>query len=115
MKEWHHLPLLDCERKAILAAVRAIKTQFPIQRVILFGSKARGNSDEHSDIDLVLISLRPLDWREEKAIVDILFDIGMEQDVIFSPFFVDLDDWQGGILREFPIYQEIVSEGAVIS
>ncbi len=115
MKTWENNTLLKRERKAIEAAVRVLKEQFPIERIILFGSKARGDCDEHSDIDLLLISSRSLHWKEEKAIVGSLFDIGMEFDVIFSPLFASSDDWNGGIFMEFPIYQEVIRYGAIVS
>jgi hypothetical protein len=40
----------------------------------------------------VLITTVQLSWKDEKAIVDTLFDIGLQYDVIFSPLFVPVDD-----------------------
>ena len=42
------------ESEAIEAAIRMLKSEFSVSKVILFGSKARGNHDEHSDIDLLM-------------------------------------------------------------
>jgi len=53
MKTLEHTPLLPNEHSAITEAVNLLKTQFPIEHVILFGSKTRGDDDEYSDIDLV--------------------------------------------------------------
>jgi len=103
------------EREAIETAARLLKERFPIDSVILFGSKARGDADAHSDIDLLLISSRGLHWKEEKAVVDALFDIGMEHDVIFSPLFATSDEWENGLFKTFPIYNEITREGAVVA
>jgi len=102
------------ERDAIEAAIRMLKREFPIVKVILFGSKARGDHDEHSDIDLLVVASRLLHWKEEKAIVGALFDIGMENDVIFSPLFTFSDEWEKGIFTEFPVYREILQDGAVV-
>ena len=114
MKTWKKTALLKREREAVEAAVSVLKKQFPVERVILFGSKARGDSDEHSDIDLLLITSRSLHWKEEKAVVGALFDIGMEYDVIFSPLFASGDEWEGGIFAEFPIYQEVTRDGTIV-
>ncbi len=58
-----------------------LKRDLPVTRVILFGSKARG-----VDIDLLLLTSRPIDWREREAIIDALFDIEMVYDVqIYAP------------------------------
>jgi len=66
MKSMDDLPLGDNEKKAIQEATRILKEKFPVSDVILFGSKARGDSDEESDIDLMLLTTRPIDWQERK-------------------------------------------------
>jgi len=115
MKDIEKTNLSQNERNAIKSAVAELKKRFPVERVILFGSKARGTSDRHSDIDLLIITSRELHWKEEKEVVEILFDIGMEYDVIFSPLFSTSEEWEGGVFTRFPIYQEIIRDGAVIS
>jgi predicted nucleotidyltransferase len=115
MKSLQQAPLLKREREAVEAAVTMLKREFPINQVILFGSKARGDSDACSDIDLLLITARALHWREEKAIVEALFDLGMIYDVMFSPLCVSSDDWAGSLFRDLPIGQEILRDGAIAS
>ena len=115
MKNIDKAPLPDREREAIERAVHTLKKHFPVERVILFGSKARGNYDTDSDIDLLVITTRELHWKEEKSVVHMLFDIGMEYDVIFSPLFATKEEWEGGIFTKFPIYQEILKDGAIVT
>jgi uncharacterized protein len=108
-------PVGEREREAIEAAARILKEKFAVENVILFGSQARGEADAYSDIDLLLISGRELHWKEEKKIVDALFEIGMEHDVIFSLLFTSSEEWEKGIFRAFPIYEEIKAEGALVA
>jgi predicted nucleotidyltransferase len=115
MKFLEKTSLVKREREAIEAAVHMLKSQFSVEKVILFGSKARRDYDEHSDIDLLLITSRRLHWKEEKAAVEALFDIGMEYDVLFSPLFASADEWDGGLFTEFPIYDEIIKDGAIVA
>ncbi len=114
MKSFESSSLMKNESAAIEAAVRMLKREFPVTKVILFGSKARGDHDAHSDIDLLVVASNLLHWKEEKAIVGALFDIGMDYDVIFSPLFTFSDEWENGIFTEFPVYQEISRDGAVV-
>jgi predicted nucleotidyltransferase len=114
MKNLESAPLGPREREAIEAAGNLLRMRFPVEKIILFGSKARGESDEYSDIDLLLITSDPLHWKEEKAIVEALFDLGMQYDVLFSPLFASSAEWEEGIFKEFPVYKEILEEGAVI-
>lgn len=114
MKDWSKAPLEPKERNAIQSAVNLLKLKFPIDKVILFGSKARGHDDRYSDIDLLLICSTALNWKDEKAVIDLLFDTGMKYDVIFSPLFATNKEWGGGIFTSFPIYREIMKDGAIV-
>lgn len=115
MKTLQKIFLQQNEREAIEIAGNRLKREFPVDKLVLFGSKARGDSDQHSDIDLLIITPHPLHWKEEKTISDVLFEIGLQYDVIFSLLFVTKKEWEGGIFGQFPIYQEIMGEGAVIA
>ena len=115
MKTLKKSALTKNEREGIEAAVERLKREFPVDKIVLFGSKARGDFDEHSDIDLLLITSRPLHWKEEKAVIDALFDIGMEYDVIFSPLFASSEEWEGALFKKFPIYKEIIRDGAIVA
>jgi len=44
--------------------LRRVEKDFPVNRLILFGSRARGRAKAHSDVDLLVVSpgFRPLDF-----------------------------------------------------
>lgn len=115
MKNLDNLHLSEWEKKAIADATRMLKDRFPVEEVILFGSKARGDDDKESDIDLLLLTTRPIHWKERKAIVHALFDLGLEYDVLFSIAVNTVHDWYEGICTAFPIHKEITREGVMIS
>lgn len=66
--------------------------------VILFGSAARGELDEESDID-VLVVLRDYKdfWKEFRTISDIAYDVSMSTDfqVLISPVLVIQEEYEG--------------------
>jgi len=51
-----NLKLTKNEKKALRAYIASLEKHFPnlIEKVILFGSKARGDSRKYSDIDIVV-------------------------------------------------------------
>jgi predicted nucleotidyltransferase len=114
MKDIEQTPLTKGEKKALERAIELLKEGYPLKRVILFGSKARGGFDDQSDLDLLVVTSRALHWKEEKAIVETLFEIGLQYDVIFSSLFASETEWEGGLFTEFPIYKEIIRDGAVV-
>lgn len=115
MKTLKSIPLQSNDCLAIETAGATLIKEFPVETVILFGSKSRGSDDEHSDTDLLLVTNRRLNWREEKEIIYRLFDIGMTFDVIFSPLFASHDEWEGGIFQTFPLYADIMRDGVLVA
>jgi predicted nucleotidyltransferase len=111
MKSLADIPLRDNERQSIEAAARLLRETFLVEQVILFGSKARGTSDEESDIDLLLLTPRRLDWREKKAITTALFKLELAYDVVISTLIVSTEDWTTGLYQVLPIHDEIQRDG----
>jgi predicted nucleotidyltransferase len=50
----------------------------------LFGSRARGEGRDDSDID-VLVEVRGVTAEERGAIIDLAHDLGLEADLVISP------------------------------
>jgi uncharacterized protein len=102
------------EIEAIKEATAILKERFPVRDVILFGSKARGDSDKDSDIDFLLLTTQPLHWKERHAIIDALFEVEMKHDVVISIVVNTVYDWHEGICTVLPIHEEINREGITI-
>jgi uncharacterized protein len=111
MRTLTEAPITERDLRAIKAAVEMLIERFPVEKVILYGSKARGDSDEDSDTDLLLVTSRPIHWKERKAIIDALFEIQLAYDAIISILTVTAEDWLGGVFTAFPIYREIMRDG----
>ncbi len=115
MKTLKEISVAKRDRDAVAEASRILKEQFSNEQVILFGSKARGDDDEESDIDLLLITTRPLSWDERDRITDLLFDVEIAHGVVISTLDVAVTDWTTGIFTLLPIYGEISKDGAIVA
>jgi predicted nucleotidyltransferase len=77
----------------------------------LFGSIARGDYDDYSDIDiLVLLPFEPNNSIEEQ-IFDLAYDVGLEYNVIFGIIVYSSTFWNSGIASVMPIHENIEREG----
>ena len=111
MKTLDQLGLSPNDGAAIKAAGQVLLTRFPVERVILFGSKARGTDDAESDIDLLVLTSRELTWREREEVVDALYDIQLRYDVLLSPLVVPTAEWEVGLYSVLPLHHEIERDG----
>lgn len=102
------------EIKAIKTASKIIKSSFPVRDVILFGSKARGDDDLESDIDVLVLTTSAVTYCLRRDIVDSLFEIEQQFDVALSPLIVSVEDWEGGLLSVRPIYEAVREDGVKV-
>lgn len=105
------LQLAPNDRLAIEAAVQLLYQQFPVEQIILYGSKVTGKATEESDIDLLVLTQGLLTWQERNAITDALFDVELAYDVVLSTLIVPYAEWMSGNYTLLPIHQEIEREG----
>lgn len=71
--------------KAIKEMVKRIVRQFHPEKIILFGSHARGTSESDSDVDLlVVMSVKGSKRKTQLKIRTMLHDIRLSKDVIVS-------------------------------
>ncbi len=111
MRNIQDLALKPKDRDAILTASRLLRERFPIENIILFGSKARGEDDDESDIDLLILTSRKLAWRERQAITDALFPVQLAHDVLISTLVAPASEWSEGIYQVLPIHDEVERDG----
>ena len=63
--------------------------------MILFGSKARGDDDKWSDIDLLVILRQKVNTAIEEQIYDMAYDLELAYDVVFGIIVFDKEYWDG--------------------
>ncbi|PKO22828.1 MAG: hypothetical protein CVU38_07425 [Chloroflexi bacterium HGW-Chloroflexi-1] len=104
--------LTNAERAALAAFVANLCQEYGdrLVHVVLFGSKARGDFDPESDLD-VLVVLNDGDWRLRDAVALVAFDPMLEYGVILSPLVVDAADYTWWQDHHAPIYRHISAEG----
>lgn len=86
-----------------------------MDKVIVYGSYARGDYDENSDIDIMVLTLRSEEEIKpvEYALYDVAFDFFMDYGIDISVIVKNKDHfnyWLGAL----PFYDNVEREGMVI-
>ena len=111
MKTLAHISLKANDRKAIEATKNLLVQKYPVELIVLYGSKATGTDDAESDIDLLVLTTRELTWRERDAITDALYDIQLTHNVVISTLVVSAREWSEGRYSVLPIHDEVERYG----
>lgn len=78
--------------------------------VRLFGSCARGEMREDSDVDVAVV-LERVDWRTKRDVIDLASGIGLEHDVLLSPTVLDRETFERWRAQERLFVMDIQREG----
>ncbi len=102
------------EYQAIKQIKASVSKIFEIEQMVLFGSVARGEADEESDIDLLIVTKQFLKRQERHRITDAVCDLNLEYKTNFSTLVVDSGTWHSQAMPFLSIYQEIQREGILV-
>lgn len=84
-----------------------------LEKIILYGSVARGSDTEESDVDIALVMRGKLDSDTEDRLSDFVVDMNLKYDKVFSVIDIDADHFRTW-LEVLPFYQSVEKEGIVL-
>ena len=110
LKELKHLT--EQERAALEEFVARVRESHEgeITCITLFGSKARGDFDEESDLDLLMVVERPNGqlWDD---VVAIEMDLMLKYDVVISSLIMSYGNYEWHRQHRAPLYRNVEKEG----
>lgn len=89
---------------------KAINEVDPEAEVILYGSRARGDSKLNSDWDILVLTNYPTDLKTEQKFRDKIYDLELETGELLSIFAYSKKEWTTKH-RITPFYEQVNQEG----
>ena len=108
--------LTENERTALSVFVAALSERYgdDILSVRLFGSKARGDFEADSDLDVLVLATHD-DWKFRQAISFLAADISLDHDLVLAPKVVSRTRWEFLDREGFPIAHNVRQEGVLLT
>ena len=104
------MKLSKFENQALIELSRVFREQFGAKEVRLYGSAARDEMDEDSDIDIFLV-LPEVSWQIEKDVIKLCFDAELKYGRVFSAVCYSIDDVRNSPLKESPLVLNVRKQG----
>ena len=103
------------KKKEILARIKkSVQNTEPEATVILYGSFARGDNKEFSDIDiLILLDQEKITYSDELRIKYPLYDLEYDTGRVISPLIFSRNDWETRH-SVTPFYKNVKREGVLL-
>ncbi|QTA83295.1 Nucleotidyltransferase domain-containing protein [Desulfonema limicola] len=104
---------MDKQTNEILIELKnKILQKYNLKEMRLFGSRVRGESDAHSDID-IFVRISDVSKTTEEDIFDLAYETELKHGCLIDIFVFD-DKALSGIHFRPPVYQKIMQEGLII-
>jgi len=103
--------LSNNELDAVYELKNKLLENFAGVELILFGSKARGDFEEFSDIDILILVNEDVNQRLKDNIIEIAYDIELKYDIVFGFIIENNKYWRSSKYKVTPLYQNVEREG----
>jgi uncharacterized protein len=88
---------MNSTEKIVLEKFRGLLSKrLQVNKIILFGSRARGNAETDSDMDVLMILDEPVTTEVREAVSDCAWEAGVDHLIVVVPVVYSRDEWDEG-------------------
>ncbi len=102
--------LTEADREVAKTFQQRLKAIAPVLDMRVFGSRARGDAIDESDLD-IFVEVETLTGKLRQRIFELAWEVGFEMDRVISTIVVTHDDLQHGAVGANPLILNIEREG----
>lgn len=102
------------DREIVNKLKNLLQKRVKLHQVILFGSRARGDSDPDSDMDVLVVLDAPRTPKIDDVVSDCAWEAGFDAGVVVVPIVVSRDHWENGPERSSLLAMAVREEGVSI-
>ena len=103
--------MAEIEKRILNRLKRLLLKRVALHRLVLFGSRARGDSDPDSDMDILVVVEGTAGEDIRDYISDCAWEAGYREGILVVPVVFTRDEWENGPERSSLLAQAVAAEG----
>jgi predicted nucleotidyltransferase len=93
---------------------KAIRQVVPDADVILYGSRARGDADEYSDYDILILVNGSADIALDTKFVERIFPLELDSGAVLTLMTYSRQQWDTPLYRAMPFHKNVDRDGVML-
>jgi uncharacterized protein len=106
--------MTDIEKAILKRFKLSLSNRVSTYKMILFGSRARGDADQYSDMDIAVILNEPVEEKDIDYVSDCAWEAGFEYGIIVVPVVFTREEWENGPERSSLLVQAAEMDGVAV-
>ncbi len=102
------------EKKILDSFKSLLLKRVSLYKMILFGSRARGDAGAFSDMDVLVVINEPSGEQDFDYVSDCAWEAGFEQGIVIVPVVFTKDEWENSPERYSLLAKAVETEGVPI-
>ena len=91
-----------------------LRERLRVHKLILFGSRARGDADPESDLDVVVVLDDDIDASAREYVSDCAWESGFAHGIVVVPVVFTQSEWERGPERHSLFVRAVETEGVLV-
>lgn len=91
-----------------------LQQRVKVHQIILFGSRARGDADMESDMDVLVVLDQPINRETRDAISECSWQTGFDAGIIVTAIPFTREEWEHGPEHYSPLAEAVRTDGVLV-
>ena len=105
---------VNADAELLQRCKKAIRQVVPDADVILYGSRARGDAEEYSDYDILVLTNGPADIPVHEKMIESIYPLELDTGAVLTLIIYNRKQWNTPLYRVIPLHKNIDSEGVLL-
>jgi len=99
------------DRDLLKQCKQAIRSVESDAEVVLYGSRARGDANDDSDYDILVLTKKSVDMALRENLIESIYPLELETGAVITLMTYNRDQWDSPLYRALPFHQNVQRDG----